>query len=225
MSAQYIVNDAFKKITLEIPDITVSGPIGTAYETVDHYSSFVIYQTTPDLTLTLPTPTDTTWGDDVTIRNIGTEVFYMYDVRVPPDSFDIHLTWKFGEWRPVGGYGTQAAGGPGGSDCCCDTILFFKNDTVASVSGGLIQGNYYLTDDSNSYGMAWGMVKSLVESVPFTGAPVPACVMNIGTTMLNFYISDSAAKTGGLNVGDYYLLDTGNLYAMASGMIKKITEP
>ena len=126
--SQFILNDAFKKTTLYIPNITVSGPIGTAYETVDHYSSFVIEQTSTGQTFTVPTPTDTTWGDDVPIRNTGSVPFTMYGINVS-DSFDIHLTWKRGAWLPVGSTGGSGAGG---SDCnCCDSLLFFQNDTNA----------------------------------------------------------------------------------------------
>lgn len=218
--SQYIVNDAFKKITLYIPNISSSGEIGTAFETVDHYSSFAIDQTTPSRVFTLPAPTDTTWGDDVTIRNIGSVSFTMYGITVN-DSFDLHLTWKRGAWLPVGSYGGSSSAS---SSCCeCDTILFFKNDSIASLAG-INRYGHYLTSAGNSYGMAWGMVKIETEYYVSSGVLAAGCISNYPDAM-QYYKSDSEAKTlGGLVVGKYYLLDSDNLYAMSLGTIKRITE-
>lgn len=244
--AQYIVNDAFKKITLEIPDITVSGPIGTAFETVDHFSSFIITQTTPNITLSLPAPTDTTWGDDVTIRNTGTTAFTLYGVSVLPDSNDVHLTWKRGAWKLVGGYGV--GGGGGGSDCnCCDSLLFFPNDTAAHNQGWFNKGDYYLLSTDNSYGYAWGVIRKVLQDVGFienTMAPPdagaglivgqqekvgfkgrsPRCKFLPPENTLAYYASDTDAKID-LTIGDFYMCSNMNVYGMPKGTIKKITEP
>jgi hypothetical protein len=247
LNAQYIVNDAFKKITLYIPDVSTSGNIGTAFETVDHYSSFVIEQTTPDITLTLPTPTDTTWGDDVTIRNIGTESFTMYGIVVN-DSFDIHLTWKRGAWLPVGGY--SSGGGGASGDCnCCDSLLYFDNDTAAHNQGWLIKNDYYLLSNSNTYGYPWGIIKkikidvgfeiaeidndfgildgsviALNEKTGFTGRGQAPCKIDPPSLELNYYESDAEAVGDGLDSGEYYLLSMINVYGLPKGHLKKITE-
>ncbi len=239
--AQYIVNDAFKKITLEISDRTTSGAIGTAYETVDHFSSFAIVQTTPGVILALPTPTDTTWGDDVTVRNTGTTSFTMYGVEVLPDSFDVHLTWKRGAWRLVGGYSA------GGGDCnCCDSLLYFPNDTAAHNNGWFNKDDYYLLSADNSYGWAWGTLKQITEDVGFYpaatgneyGAPSggivgtqlkvgfngrsPRCKYIPPDNTLAYYESDTAAYVD-LAIGDYYMCALANVYGMPVGTIKRIT--
>lgn len=237
--SQFILNDAFKKTTLYIPNITVSGPIGTAYETVDHYSSFVIEQTSAGKTFTLPTPTDTTWGDDVTIRNTGSVPFTMYGINVS-DSFDIHLTWKRGAWLPVGSTGGSGAGG---SDCnCCDSLLFFKNDTNAHNQAWFNKGDYYNLSEDNTYGWAWGTLRQIKQDVGFTisetdgivtGIDVnvgfsgrdPRCKFNPPTNVLEYYENDTAAVLDGLAIDDYYLLSNSNTYGMQTGTIKKITEP
>lgn len=247
LSGQYLINDAFKKITLYLEDVPTSGPIGTAFETVDHYSSFVIEQTTPDITLTLPTPTDTTWGDDVTIRNIGTESFTMYGIVVN-DSFDIHLTWKRGAWLPVGGYSTST--GSTSTDCgCCDSLAYYDNDTAAHNQGWFIKGDYYLLSNSNNYGLAWGIVKEIKidvgfysqdydndfgfpggvivgmqEKAGFTGRGKAPCKFEAPEKTLYYYESDSDANTNGVDSGEYYMLSLTNVYGLPKGFIKRITE-
>lgn len=237
-NGQYIVNDAFKKITLYIPNITVSGPIGTAYETVDHYSSFVIDQTTPNKTFTLPTPTDTTWGDDVTIRNVGSVSFIMYGITVN-DSFDLHLTWKRGAWLPVGGSGGASGGGDPCS--CCDSLLFYPNDTAAHNQGWFNKGDYYLLSTDNTYGWAWGVLRQIKQDVGFQindsdGLVIgidtnvgfngrdPRCKFNPPVNVLEYYDNDTAAIADGLDPLDYYLLSNSNTYGMQKGTIKQVTE-
>lgn len=246
-TGQYIVNDAFKKITLYVDNVSSSGNIGTAYETVDHFSSFAINQTTADITLSLPAPTDTTWGDDVTVRNIGTVPFWMYGVRVPIDSFEIHLTWKRGSWRPVGGYAAQGASGGSGDCNCCDSLLFFPNDTAAHNQGWFNKGDYYLLSPDNSYGYAWGIVRKIIQDVGFIeqgmGSPTgldggilgidtnvgfkgrsPRCKFIPPENILPYYPSDTAAKVD-LDDGDFYMCSIDNVYGMPLGAIKKIVEP
>lgn len=108
---------------------------------------------------------------------------------------------------------------------CCDSLLFFVNDTAANVYG-LNRGDYYLLDQENYYGMAWGVVKLLTEEVPFEGAFPPGCLDNVPAGPLVFWTDDTEAEgTGGLSVGEYYLLDIDNPYGMAWGTVKILTEP
>lgn len=241
--SQYVVNDAFKKATLYIPNITVSGNIGAAFETVDHYSSFVIDQTTSSKVFTLPTPNDATDGDDVTIRNIGSANFTMYNITLYPDSFELHLSWKNGEWEPVGNY----------IQCpCCDAILYYDSDTAAYYQGRINKDEYYLTSDSHMEGLGKGIYKQVPENygwelfttdsisygfnslivksknttrVGFDAAFLGPCRLEPPAVDLQYYESDLAAKTAGLSVGKSYLLNISNLYGLPKDWIKKITEP
>lgn len=106
---------------------------------------------------------------------------------------------------------------------CCDSLLFFVNDTAANAYG-LNRGDYYLLDQENYYGMAWGIVKLLTEDVPLNGAFPPGCLDNVPAGPLSFFTDDTEASIT-LSVGDYYLLDIDNPYGMAWGTIKIITEP
>ncbi len=53
-------------------NFAANGTIGTAAATVDVKTTFNINQTTANITLTLPSPTDTTAGRIIYINNIGT---------------------------------------------------------------------------------------------------------------------------------------------------------
>lgn len=118
----------------------------------------------------------------------------------------------------------QQSGG-GGEGCgCCDPLVFFTDDDEAKLNGVNL-GQYYLLDDDNTYGMAWGLVKTVTESGGFVSAQPPGCVANDPDEPLDFFESDDAAKTSGLAIGEYYLLATGNLYGMAAGLIKQVVEP
>jgi hypothetical protein len=72
-----LINDSLKKATLTIANLPTGGSIGTAADTVDICSSFAINQTTLGQTITIPSPTDTTAGDNIDIINIGTAPFTM----------------------------------------------------------------------------------------------------------------------------------------------------
>lgn len=117
-----------------------------------------------------------------------------------------------------------ATGGGGGGCGCCDSLFFYTNDDTASVAG-LNRGDYYFLEYDNTYGNAWGLVKMLVEPVPFTGGFPPGCLANVPDEPLNFYESDTEAVANGLVLGEYYLFDSDNLYGSPKGLIKKITNP
>lgn len=55
-----------------LPNFAANGAIGTAVTTVDVKTTFNINQTTANITLTLPAPTDATAGRIIYINNIGT---------------------------------------------------------------------------------------------------------------------------------------------------------
>ena len=53
-----------------LTNFTVSGAIGTAAATVDGKTTFNINQTTANITLSIPNPTDTTIGRIVYVNNV-----------------------------------------------------------------------------------------------------------------------------------------------------------
>lgn len=66
-----IINDNIKPATVTLANFAANAPIGTAAATVDIASSFRIPQTTVNITLSIPTPTDTAAGNIVLISNTG----------------------------------------------------------------------------------------------------------------------------------------------------------
>lgn len=245
--SQYVVNDAFKKSTLALEDFPTTGTIGIAFETVDHYSSFTIDQTTPNITLSLPTPNDATDGDDLTIRNIGSAAFTMYGITVSPNEFELHVAWKNGSWLPVGAYATSETACP-----CCTDILYFDSDTAAYYQGRINKDEFYLTGADHMEGLGKGIYKQVPENygwefwtvdsisygfsglivktkgtgrVGFDAAFLGSCRVEPPAVDLQFYESDGEAKLAGLAVGESYLLTVDNLYGLPKDWIKKITEP
>lgn len=87
-----LINDSFKKVILPI-SIGVNGNIGTAPNTVDKASVFNVTATVGGLTLTLPSPTDTTYSDVIEISNVGTNSFIMYGVTLLTNEF-ITVIWN-----------------------------------------------------------------------------------------------------------------------------------
>jgi len=242
---QYVVNDAFKKITLALDNISSSGAIGTALETVDHYSSFTINQTSSGKDFTLPTPNDATDGDDVTIRNIGSVSFTMYGITISPDEFELHLTWKNGEWLPVGSYAAAACP-------CCDEIFYYDSDTAAYYQGRINKDEYYLSSEGHMEGIGKGIYKQVPENygyeffttdsillgfgglivrsknttrVGFDAAFLGPCRVEPPAVDLQYYDSDALAIVGGLSAGETYLLTETNYYGLPKNFLKKIVEP
>lgn len=84
-----------------LTNFTVSGAIGTASVTVDAKTTFNINQTTADITLTLPSPTNTSTGRILYINNIGTAGFTMLGQRVEAGQ-SRQAIWAGGNWRWIG---------------------------------------------------------------------------------------------------------------------------
>lgn len=84
-----------------LTNFSVSGAIGTAAATVDVKTTFNINQTTSNITLTLPNPTDTTAGRIVYINNVGTTSFYFYGTQVTPSSSTTAI-WNGTAWVLTG---------------------------------------------------------------------------------------------------------------------------
>ena len=66
---------------LTISDHASSGSIGTAAATVDIATTLNVNQTTPGISLTLPTPTDSTGGRLLYVSNVGTEQFQTSNIQ------------------------------------------------------------------------------------------------------------------------------------------------
>ena len=111
-----------------------------------------------------------------------------------------------------------------GAGCpCCDSLIYWPSDTIAHNVGGLNQGDYYVSSQTNIYGLPWGIVKLLSEPTTFSGALPPGCIANVSPpATLAYYISDSVAVLSGLLVGDYYLSSSTNIYGLPTGVLKRI---
>lgn len=86
---------------MSVGNRTLSGTIGTAATTVDIITTFNINQTTSNITLTLPDPTNTTAGRIAYVNNVGTTSFNFYDTQVTPGSSRA-LMWNGTKWALTG---------------------------------------------------------------------------------------------------------------------------
>lgn len=131
-----------------------------------------------------------------------------------------------------------------GSSCsCCDSLLYFKNDSLAHVQGSFNKNDYYLFKIDNDYGWKWGTLKKILEDVGFfvdlfsgivtaLDANVgfngrdPRCKFNPPSYTLPIYKNDSLAKVAGLTrFVDYYRASNNNSYGMPYFSIVQVTEP
>jgi hypothetical protein len=87
--------------SVTLANIASSGTIGSAASTVDLYTAFNINQTTANITLNLPSPTNTTPGRIAIVNNIGTREFIMSNERVQVNKGRQYM-WNGTAWSEVG---------------------------------------------------------------------------------------------------------------------------
>jgi len=101
ISGSFIVGGTLSLATRTVANLPAGGDIGTAANTVDAASSFYSYQTTPDQTLTLPTPTATYYSRIVYMSNTGYVPFTFYGLVVPVGQSALAI-WSSTSWKLVG---------------------------------------------------------------------------------------------------------------------------
>jgi hypothetical protein len=86
---------------LALGNFTASGTIGTAAATVDIKTMFNINQTTSSITLSLPSPTDTTAWRIAYVNNVGTASFFFLGTQIIPWN-SRHAIWNGTAWKLSG---------------------------------------------------------------------------------------------------------------------------
>jgi trimeric autotransporter adhesin len=92
-----------------LANFAANGTIGTAAATVDAKTTFNINQTTANITLTLPNPTDTTAGRIAYVNNVGTTSFNLYGTQVWPGKSRT-LIWNGTLWALTGNSDDRTSG-------------------------------------------------------------------------------------------------------------------
>jgi hypothetical protein len=97
-----IIQDNVVTATIALANFAASGAIGTAAATVDLASSIVITQTTAAIALTLPSPTDTTDGLELTIINASasTQSLTVGGIVLVPGALGI-FKWAASGWASI----------------------------------------------------------------------------------------------------------------------------
>jgi hypothetical protein len=93
-----VINDRFKLNTMALPNFAANAAIGTASATVDVVSSVAIAQTTANILLTLPSPTDANLGALLSVYNTGTAAFKINNVVVEPTQLVV-FWWNSSSWQ------------------------------------------------------------------------------------------------------------------------------
>lgn len=118
------INDNLKTATIALTNFAASGALGTPAATVDIASSFVITQTTAGITLTLPTPTDATAGDRLTIASSTTSTT---SITVAGISL---VPGEFAQWQWTGSAWAFADGGRNTGAVVTVASVVVGNNTV-----------------------------------------------------------------------------------------------
>ena len=92
-----IIHDTINHSLTTLANFTANGVIGTAATTVDIITAYNIPQTTANIVLTLPNPTDTKAGTVVYVNNTGTATFTMHGQVVATNS-TVRFVWTGTAW-------------------------------------------------------------------------------------------------------------------------------
>lgn len=129
-----------------------------------------------------------------------------------------------------------------GADCntCCDSLFYFRNDSIAHAEEGFNKFDYYTTALINDYGWSWGFLRQIITDVGFeiiSGMVVaiesvvgftgrdPRCKFNAPPNTLSEYRNDSTALANGLiRYVSWYKLSEANDYGAPKWTIKRVSE-
>jgi hypothetical protein len=179
-----------------------TGAIGTAPATVDIYTSFVIPQTTASVSVTVPTPTDTTAGRIIFIANTGTVPMTVAGVTLSNgSSMELFWTGSGGAWTTTAvSTGVSIIGTFSGS---------------SQVNGASISGNTLTFGPADATNP--GMVTTGTQT--FAGAKTLSSTLTIGTgstgesTAVELVLDNQTAATDPAGVtGAMYFNQTLNEY-------------
>jgi hypothetical protein len=95
------INDDLHLVTVIVANLSANGVLGTAINTVDIAARFSINQTSPNITATLPAPTDTRTGKVTWVSNIGTASLLIYGVTIGVNQF-AEFQWTGASWQAQG---------------------------------------------------------------------------------------------------------------------------
>jgi len=87
----------FVLAVLAVANLPTGGPLGTAAATVDIYSSFDVNQTTAAQSISIPSPTNTTTGREVSVSNVGSQSFTMLGATVAVGT-SLRAKWTGAAW-------------------------------------------------------------------------------------------------------------------------------
>ncbi|MFO0781923.1 MAG: hypothetical protein U0524_03485, partial [Candidatus Saccharimonadales bacterium] len=178
---------------LTISDHAASGSIGTAAATVDIATTLNVNQTTPGISLTLPTPTDSTGGRLLYVSNVGTEQFQINGIPLASGS-SASFMWNGTTWVALT-TGNSTAG---------VTDIGTLDGYAKSADGAAIDGTtlYLQSADATYAGLVTATTQTFGGNKTFNGT-VTISGSGTGLTVTNdASIGGDLGVTGSLAVTD-----------------------
>jgi len=184
-----------------------SGAIGTAAATVDVSSYVQINQTTNEINLTIPSPTNTTAGRNLIVTNIGTSTFTINTGNYVVPGFAREFIWNGSAWTPVIA-----------NPSALITDWSFKSTAAPSTSLYSWKGNRFTPDkDVLLYSMCFfgnSVANATYQAAVVTGSASPG---NVATAIksIPYTVGASPATT----TGNYFWLDFAYPVLLSAGTI------
>lgn len=107
LAARLDVSGAVVLRPVSLANFAANAAVGTAAATVDITSTLVLAQTTANITLTIPNPTNTQAGRLLTVANNGTTTTTVAGVPIPAGSAASYI-WDGNSWNLVGSAATAS---------------------------------------------------------------------------------------------------------------------
>jgi N-acetylneuraminic acid mutarotase len=184
-----------------------NGSLGSAASTVDVHSGFTIPQTTSSITLTIPSPTDTSAGRVIYISNTGSASFTVDDVSTLNSTINPNTTTEF-LWNGSGW--TSSGGGAAGVTSVGSFDSQTPNGNGATIIGAEI---YFQSADSTNSGMINTGSQTIAGAKTFignfiasAGSVISGGTINLNTNSNNDTNINTGTSTGAVTIGGNSLL-------------------
>lgn len=213
IAAALDVTGAVVNRVVSLTNIASSGAIGTAAATVDVASYINLNQTTANINVTLPTPTNSTAGRLLILANTGTTLFTVNTTIYVGPQTSREFVWNGSAWYPLTNNPNAII-----------TDWSYKNTSAPSASAGAWKGNRFTPDrDVILYSICFygsAIANATYQAAVITGTASPGNVATAIKSLPYTVVASPATLTGNYIWLDFafpVLLTTGVQYGLMVG--------